>query len=85
VAVEQLRKSTAMNPNFGITFVFLAAAYALTGSVAEAADAYATGRRLLPDFTVAKFGRETVSGNPVYLEQRERVIEGMRKAGVPDE
>jgi hypothetical protein len=25
------------------------------------------------------------SDNPTYLEQRERVLDGMRKAGVPEE
>jgi TolB-like protein/class 3 adenylate cyclase len=85
VAVEQLRKSAGMNPNFGIASIFLAAAFALAGSGAEAAAAYSAGRRLLPNFTIAKFCRETASGNPLYLAQRERVCEGMRLAGIPQD
>lgn len=82
-AVEQLRRSTGMNPNFGIAFVFLAAAFALAGNSVEAAEACAAARRLLPNFTIAKFRRETASGNAVYLAQCLRVCEGMRLAGIP--
>jgi TolB-like protein len=84
-AVEQLRKSVGMNPNFGIAYIFLAAAFALAGRSAEAAAAGAAGRRLLPDFTIDKFQSGTVGGNPVYLAQRERVSEGMRLAGIPQD
>ncbi|MGO8919889.1 MAG: adenylate/guanylate cyclase domain-containing protein [Stellaceae bacterium] len=84
-AVEQLRKSSGMNPNFGLAFVFLAAAFALAGNNAEAAEAWAAGRRLLPNFTIAKFLRETASGNAEYLAQRERVCDGMRLAGIPED
>jgi hypothetical protein len=38
-----------------------------------------------PEFTVAKFRAGARSENPVYLAQRERLYEGMRKAGVPEE
>jgi TolB-like protein/class 3 adenylate cyclase len=81
-AVAQLRTSAGLNPNFGLAFVFLAAALALAGRSAEAAEAAAAGRRLLPNFTIAKFRRESASNNPVYLAQRERVCEGMRLAGI---
>ena len=40
---------------------------------------------LPPNFTIAKFCRETASGNPLYLAQRERVCEGMRLAGIPQD
>ncbi|HLN11477.1 MAG TPA: hypothetical protein VK281_21335, partial [Xanthobacteraceae bacterium] len=84
-AVEQLRTSTGLNPDFGIALVLLAAAFALAGNRAEAAAACAAGRRLLPNFTVAKFRSGTESSNPVYLAQRERVCDGMRLAGIPEE
>jgi TolB-like protein/class 3 adenylate cyclase len=84
-AMAQLRKSAGMNPNFGIAFVTLATAFALEGRGAEAAEAWAAGRRLLPNFTIAKFCLETASGNPVFLAQRERVCEGMRLAGIPED
>ncbi|HXY99520.1 MAG TPA: tetratricopeptide repeat protein [Stellaceae bacterium] len=83
-AVEQLRRSAGLNPNFGLTFVFLATAFALKENGAEAAEAWAAGHRLLPHFTIATFRRDTPSGNPVYLAQRERVCDGMRLAGIPE-
>ena len=84
-AVEQLRQSAGMNPNFSVAFIFLAAAFALAGRGAEAAEAWAAGRRLQPNFTIAKFRRETASSNSAYLAQRERVCEGMRLAGIPED
>ena len=62
-----------MNPNFSVAFIFLAAAFALAGRGAEAAEAWAAGRRLQPNFTIAKFRRETASNAPVYLAQRRSV------------
>jgi hypothetical protein len=40
--------------------------------------------RLSPNFTIAKFRAEAVSDNPVYLAQRERLLEGLRLAGAPE-
>ena len=84
-ALEQLRRSTALNPSFGIAHMFLAAALALAGRSAEAAAARAAGEKVLPHFTIARFCRETPSDNPVYLAQRERICEGMRLAGIPED
>jgi hypothetical protein len=39
---------------------------------------------LNPTFTVARFRAGAATDNSVYLKQRERVCEGMRKAGVPE-
>ena len=39
--------------------------------------------RLSACFTIAKFHAEAVSDNPVYLAQRERLLEGLRLAGAP--
>jgi TolB-like protein/class 3 adenylate cyclase len=84
-AVDHLRKSVEINPNHEIACFILAAALALAGREAEAAEACAAGLRLAPNFTIAKFRAEVRSNNPVYLAQRERVYEGMRKARVPEE
>jgi hypothetical protein len=58
---------------------------ALLGRVAEASEACATGLRLMPGYNISRFRAESISDNPVYLAQREKVLEGMRKAGVPEE
>jgi len=62
----------------------LAAALAQLGHMPEASEAAAAGRRLDPNFTVARFREGARSSNPVYLQQREHIYEGMRKAGVPE-
>ncbi len=37
-----------------------------------------------PEFTISKISKNRVSDDPVYLAQREPLIAGMRKAGVPE-
>jgi TolB-like protein/Tfp pilus assembly protein PilF len=83
-ALESLRKSIEMNPNWALSHFVLAAAFALAGLLADAAATCAIARRLAPNFTVAKFRAQAVSDNPVYLTQRERLYEGLRLAGVPE-
>jgi hypothetical protein len=61
-----------------------AGALALKGLPIEAAEVCAAARRLSPNFTIAKFRAEAVSDNPVYLAQRERLLEGLRLAGAPE-
>ena len=38
-----------------------------------------------PKFTLSRFRVGTESDNAVYLAQRDRLVEGMRMAGVPEE
>jgi tetratricopeptide (TPR) repeat protein len=83
-ALESLRKSVEMNPNWALSQFVLAAALALAGLIAEAAEACAIARRLAPNFSVGKFRAQAVSDNPVYLTQRERLYEGLLLAGVPE-
>jgi hypothetical protein len=40
---------------------------------------------LNPSFTIARFRSQTASDHPVYLAGRERMYEGLRKAGVPEQ
>jgi TolB-like protein/class 3 adenylate cyclase len=84
-AVECLRNAVQINPKLALPFFALAAALALTGRDAEAAATCLSGRRLDPSFSVARFIQDRRSDNSVFLAQRERVYEGMRKAGVPEE
>lgn len=83
-AVEPLQKAVELNPNHNLNHFFLAAALALLSREAEAAEACATGQRLDPTFSVAKFRDLAPSKNAVFLAQRERIYDGMRKAGVPE-
>jgi hypothetical protein len=40
---------------------------------------------LNPSFTIARFRSQTFNDNPIYLVGRERMYEGLRKAGLPEE
>jgi TolB-like protein/tetratricopeptide (TPR) repeat protein len=83
-AVENLRRSVGLNPYRAIGKLLLAAALALTGRMAEAAEAREAGLKLNPNFSVAKYRDDRRSDHPVYLQQRERMYEGLSKAGVPE-
>jgi TolB-like protein len=82
--LESLRRSVAINPNWGLSQFVLAGAQALAGLLSEAAEARAIAQRLAPNFTIAKFRSEVVSDNPVYLAQREYFYKGLGLAGVPE-
>jgi hypothetical protein len=43
-----------------------------------------TGLAVDPKFTLQRYRAGEQSDNPVYRAQRERIIEGMRLAGVPE-
>jgi TolB-like protein/class 3 adenylate cyclase len=79
-----LRRAIDNNRNQAIAHFWLAAALAFLGRIDEARAATQTGLALDPAFTVARFRNAPATDNPVYLRQRERVCDGMRKAGVPD-
>ena len=63
---------------------FLAAALAHLGRLDEARAATKAGLALDPTFTICRFRAGASSDNPTYLAQRERISDGMRKAGVPE-
>jgi TolB-like protein len=84
-AIDRLQKCVELSPKEMFVYLYLAAALALSGRANEAAEACAIWRRSHPNFTVAKFRAETRGGNPIYLAQRERVYEGLRRAGMPEE
>ena len=83
-AVLWLRRAIESNRNFALGHFFLAGALAKFGQLEEAKISAAEGLRLAPDFTISKISKNRVSDNPVYLAQREPLIAGMRKAGVPE-
>ena len=83
-AVDRLRKAVELAPNHEIPYFYLAAALALQGRVNEAAEACTIGRRLAPIFCIGKCRAEVQSDNPVFLTQRERLYEGLEKAGLPE-
>jgi adenylate cyclase len=82
-AIDWCKRSIAVFP-YWIAYVDLASAYAWTGRDAEARAAVADLRRLMPGYTVDRWRHEGWSDNPVFLEQYQRIIAGLQKAGLPE-
>jgi tetratricopeptide (TPR) repeat protein len=83
-AIEWCRRSVAVRP-YWFPYVDLASAYAWTGRTDEAHAAVAELLKLMPNYTVDRWAHERWSDNPVFLAQYQRIVEGMRKAGLPEE
>jgi len=62
----------------------LGSALAHLGRMDEARAAGAAGMALDPTFNLKSFRAAELSDDPYYFAWRERLIEGMRKAGVPE-
>jgi TolB-like protein len=84
-AVDWFRRSIELNRNYPLAHFWLATALALLGSAGQASAAAKAGLSLDPTFTVRRFRDNAPSDNPTFLARRERVCEGMRLAGVPEE
>jgi tetratricopeptide (TPR) repeat protein len=91
-AIEWARRSIAINPNFGPPHGILAAALALTGHEAEARDAaerYAVLRKFKSIAAVKAAFTPPPSADPRVRASSDRwlgrLIEGLRKAGMPEE
>jgi TolB-like protein/Tfp pilus assembly protein PilF len=79
------RKSIEANRNNPWAFFYLAACLAHLGRLDEAREEVKAGLSVNPKFTIARCRAGFVSDNAVFLAQRERMIEGLRMAGVPEE
>ncbi|MGA8653142.1 MAG: tetratricopeptide repeat protein [Xanthobacteraceae bacterium] len=83
-AVARYRRSLNANRNFAGGHFFLASALALIGQLGEARAAVQAGLVLDPTLTIRRFRAGVASDNPIYLAGRERMYDGMRKAGAPE-
>jgi adenylate cyclase len=83
-AIEWCEKSVVSNPAIPWPYVGLAGAYGWLGRAAEANAAVAELQKRIPGFTVQKFLGLLPINNPKVKSQRERVAEGLRKAGLPE-
>src|SRR5262245_16995237 len=85
-AIGSLRRAVANSPEFSNAVAWLAAVLALTGHEGEARDAL--NRCFLmrgsKTRTIDQWRSLAYSDNPVYLAFRERLFEGLRKAGMPE-
>jgi len=82
-ALDWLTKSVALSPRDSFTRVFLVSALALSGRQTEAKLELAELLRLKPDFTLSYFKSVEVSDDPTFRAQRQRIYEGLRRAGLP--
>jgi adenylate cyclase len=89
-AVEAARRAIAISPNFGLAYWYLITALVQTGQDLQAHEAL---RRYLTlpgvPATVAALKLETAKyvnerDDPRYVEKWDQLVEGMRKAGLPE-
>jgi adenylate cyclase len=85
-AIEWLRRTVATAPQWSIPQALLAAALAETGQEAAAREILQrylslSGTRAR---TIAQWKAQMPSDNPVFLAYAERLVDGLRKAGLPE-
>src|SRR5271166_5911557 len=85
-AVAWLRRSIETNRSFPGSHFVLAAALARLGRLPEARFEAQAGLAISPTFTISRF-RAGASGDdkPAWIAGYERIIDGLRKAGVPEQ
>jgi TolB-like protein/class 3 adenylate cyclase len=83
-AVARLRRSIELNRNSPFVHFFLAAALANLGKLDEAAAETRFALTLDPTFTIQRFRSGQENDNAIFLSGKQRIFEGMLKAGVPD-
>jgi tetratricopeptide (TPR) repeat protein len=86
-AVAWFRRSIEANRNFPQSHFELAAALTQLGRLDGACSAVKAGLALNPGFSIARARGfwAAESADPKYLAELERILEGLRKAGVPEE
>jgi len=83
-ALSLYRRAKELNPNYPTGRFNMAAVLVELGRLDEARAEVQAGLALNPGFTLRRYRDGAQSDNPVFLKGRERIIEDMRKAGVPE-
>ena len=83
-ALNLFRRSIELNRNYATGRFYLAATLVELDRLDEAKSEVKAALALNPNFTLRRYRDATQSDNPVFLKGRERIIEDMRKAGVPE-
>ena len=83
-ALGFFRRAKELNPNYATGRFNMAADLVELGRLDEARAEAQAGLALNPGFTIRRYRAGAQSDNPVFLKGRERIIEDMRKAGVPE-
>jgi TolB-like protein/Flp pilus assembly protein TadD len=83
-AVALFHRSVDASRNYPLNHFYMAAALSHLGRLDEARAEVQAGLALAPGYSIARFLSMGESDNPTYLKQRERILDGLRKAGVPE-
>jgi TolB-like protein/Tfp pilus assembly protein PilF len=83
-ALDFYHRSIELNRNYATGRFYYGAILAELGRVDEAKAEVKAALALNPDFTLRRYRAGAQSDNPVFLKGRERIIEDMRRAGVPE-
>jgi TolB-like protein/class 3 adenylate cyclase len=84
-ALNLCHRSIELNRNYPTArFTYCAAILVELGRLVEAKSEVKAGLALSPNFTLRRYRDAAQSDNPVFLKGRERIIEDIRKAGVPE-
>jgi TolB-like protein/Tfp pilus assembly protein PilF len=83
-ALDLFRRAKDLDPNFATGRLNMATVLVELGRLDEARAEVQAGLALNPGFTIRRYRAGAQSDNPVFLKRRERNIEDMRKAGVPE-
>jgi TolB-like protein/Flp pilus assembly protein TadD len=83
-ALDWYRRAKDLDPNYATARFNMAADLVELGRLDDARAEVQAGLALNPDFTIRRYRAGAQSDNPAFLKGRERLIENMRKAGVPE-
>ncbi|HEY6518719.1 MAG TPA: tetratricopeptide repeat protein, partial [Roseiarcus sp.] len=83
-AAALFRRSVDASRNYPLSHFYMAAALAYLDRLDEARAEVKAGQALAPNYSIARFLTMAESDNPTYLKQRERIQDGLRKAGVAE-
>jgi tetratricopeptide (TPR) repeat protein len=83
-AVQSLTQGLKAPTPHPFVHLYLASALAFSGRIEEARALVAQFPQLYPGVTVSRWRALEVSDAPEFLKQRERVYEGLRRAGMPE-
>jgi tetratricopeptide (TPR) repeat protein len=86
-AAACFRRSIEANRNYSSAYFLLSAALAQLGRLGEARSAVKAALALNPTYTIsrARTAWTEMSDDPTYLASLEPILEGLRKAGLPEE
>jgi adenylate cyclase len=83
-AIETAQKGVAANRNHPHNYAVLASAYAHVGQMDKAKAALKDLKRVLTDVTISRYLRTVASTDPVAIKSYQRLMDGLRKAGLTD-